>query len=81
MTENPVELIREFGAIPVGGALAFLMWKMITLLERAIDNHMNHIQDNTECIKDGINEVKVDNAKIVVHLERHSELLQKLIDK
>lgn len=79
--ESPVELVKEFGAIPVGGTLAFLMWKMIQLVEKAVENHMNHIQENTEIIKDGIQGLKGSADKTLFHLGRQTELLEKIANK
>mgnify|MGYP001615728826 CR=1 FL=1 len=76
-----VELIKAWSALPIGAVLGFLLWQLIKLVNKIVLNHMTHLQENTEIIKDGIHELKGSARETIVHLSMQTELLKKIADK
>ena len=76
-----IELIKTFSAIPIGGILAFFLWRLIQLVSKMVENHLHTLQQNTEIIKDGIKDLHGSAEKTIDHLEQQTNLLQKLVDK
>lgn len=76
-----VELVKAWSAVPIGGVLGFLLWKLISLVSRILTNHLVHLQENTEIIKEGIYELKSASKETVTHLSQQTELLKQIANK
>jgi len=90
-----VEVIKEWATIPTIGILGFLAWKLIEFAkdikataDKGVENHLHTIQQNTQTMHDGIQELKAAADKTLFHLEnqskhleRQTELLTKIAEK
>lgn len=76
-----VEFVKAWGAVPIGGVLGFLLWKLISLVSKILTNHLTHLQENTEIIKEGIHELKSTSKETVLHLSHQTELLKQIANK